>query len=1003
MSLEALQALRAKYPQYDSIPDQELAQRVIAQYPQYQDALGDIAAPTKTWGETIAGIPHAIASWATEVRPPERTGSYMEEAFKPLQEGLDFNQMAEQARRDPQGMLSYKLPVLWALRMMGMPFSSVGNVVEKGAEDINAAVSGKAVSTGPSRIARLVAELAVPADLGIAALSKLGKGEKALEATKILEEAGVPAAKVAEAVAPVAETAAPVRPLSVSELLNAAKQSQNPVAAETLPERILTQAKNIDVGAHTPSIFDTAEDLVRRKHYTPVEERALFEPGTVQSAEYTQRELEAMAEKTPSKAEKLQAYREKIGLAPKPEETLADLEKAAAVMEKTGGADTRPMAQRLLEWASASFRNKAPWFANQSDHYLTTILSRLEKLGPQGIELSRLEQRENAVKSFLFHDLFEDLYRELHGLPDAEAEHLIDVIQNNVVPESQKIADLANHWTEIWGPNGRVVNAFRAHGIEISPREDFFPREFSAQVKNAILNDKEYQSNLISQIAQANGISRREAALAVRSIVGPKRVLGANRKISAEYARTVDLPDFIKVPSQVVALRGDAIARRLAEVMVYGPKDVNVMQAITSAPRELQKPLYDLFTQTIRRNPIESGLAETQRKVMTFQALAKLPLAFIPNSSQFILGGLRTDFSTLARGFLRAITAPGQSAQVAQEVGMAVDMIVRRNLLEMSQDKLSKAAGWALGPFNITERAIRTVAAQEGVVWANKLQGIIERGTDTPWLRRELGNLLFDKNEIARIMATKELTDADRRLISYAVAEQIAFVPRAARRSEAMMNPRLAVLLQFKSFLSNGTRLLNKAVMDDARRGNIRPLYHLLSIGLPSVVVGEVVNDMRALFRGSERPPMGTLSQLGVRALDNVLSIGTFGVGMDLINAAGGGASGLLQWAAGPTYGDLSRLGFRAVDMGGAALRGDAPEMGRQAYETGRMGIRQVPIIGGYLANRAFPTSVRQPAFPDETYWDRIGFTERARARARYLAQQRQNQSLRGFSRIFGD
>jgi len=44
-----MQKLREKYPEYNDMPDQELAQRVIAKYPVYEDLLGDIAkqAPTE--------------------------------------------------------------------------------------------------------------------------------------------------------------------------------------------------------------------------------------------------------------------------------------------------------------------------------------------------------------------------------------------------------------------------------------------------------------------------------------------------------------------------------------------------------------------------------------------------------------------------------------------------------------------------------------------------------------------------------------------------------------------------------------------------------------------------------------------------------------------------------------------------------------------------------------------------------------------------------------------
>lgn len=47
MPYDALQKLRAKYPQYNDIPDQELAKRTVIAHPEYTDILGDVAAGAK--------------------------------------------------------------------------------------------------------------------------------------------------------------------------------------------------------------------------------------------------------------------------------------------------------------------------------------------------------------------------------------------------------------------------------------------------------------------------------------------------------------------------------------------------------------------------------------------------------------------------------------------------------------------------------------------------------------------------------------------------------------------------------------------------------------------------------------------------------------------------------------------------------------------------------------------------------------------------------------------
>lgn len=48
---DTLTKIRTKYPQYQDIPDQELAQKIVSKYPQYGDLLGDVSAPVRQFPE----------------------------------------------------------------------------------------------------------------------------------------------------------------------------------------------------------------------------------------------------------------------------------------------------------------------------------------------------------------------------------------------------------------------------------------------------------------------------------------------------------------------------------------------------------------------------------------------------------------------------------------------------------------------------------------------------------------------------------------------------------------------------------------------------------------------------------------------------------------------------------------------------------------------------------------------------------------------------------------
>lgn len=55
MSAEALQKFRTKFPGYDDMPDRELASKVLAKHPEYQDILGDIANPAPIADNSVLG------------------------------------------------------------------------------------------------------------------------------------------------------------------------------------------------------------------------------------------------------------------------------------------------------------------------------------------------------------------------------------------------------------------------------------------------------------------------------------------------------------------------------------------------------------------------------------------------------------------------------------------------------------------------------------------------------------------------------------------------------------------------------------------------------------------------------------------------------------------------------------------------------------------------------------------------------------------------------------
>lgn len=904
-----------------------------------------------------------ITDYLTETRSRRRTRGVIQETLNP------FVEAAHTFTERPRTPFDALVPWRQALSVLGAPFAAVGSATETTAE----ALAGQ--STPATRLAGLAAEMLVP----VGTIGKVAQGlRRLLPARKSLAPPPPPPPPPA----PATPDVPPIRTPSTQELLELARRAITPALAEPErgAERLLRQTSGLDVGGRRPHLTDTAEELLLRKHYGPVEPRPLYRPPEVRPKEFTQRELEAASPTPPPKR------------APEPPR---QGEPPTTPSTPQPATDREPLAYRLGQRLSQAKDTPAGFPLKVAtglySKALAPLVSRLEQFGPVGKELARLEGRKTAEAAFLFRDVFEPLYRALRkGLRNEdEMEHFIQVVEAGIAPANARIAELASHWRQVFGPDGLVINAFRQAGIQINPREFFFPREFSPEVRRALLAHKEARRDLVRHIAEQHGISLRQAAEAVRELLGPRQVLGVDRRTAAEFARTLDLPDYIRDPAQVVAQRGWAVANRLAELAVYGPKDANVVALIDQAPPHMVRPLRQLFTLTLRRDPVEAGLAEWARKAMTVQAFTKLPNAFIANLGQFSLGILRSTLRTAALGLLRALRHPEE----AHHVGLAADMIARRSYLDLVGGVAGDAVRWVLGPYNATEHFVRAVAANQGAVWAHKLEQQLARMGLTPALRRELERLWFSPDEIQRLAATRQFTPQDRRLAQFAFADQIVFLPRNARRSEAVLrHPEAAVVLQFKNFLGNASHALKTALLHEARRGNVQPLARVLEMVGAGALLGEVLADLRTYVTGSPRPVLDPQrpSTVAYRLLDNIATLGAFAVATDLLRQAEiFGPDALVKWLAGPTLSDLGQLGWRAYGLGRAAVHGQPEELKRQLIELSRFGVRQVPFVGPGLSRYLIPSTTNPPPFP-YTLWDALGISKQRLDYERYKDALRQ-------------
>lgn len=638
-------------------------------------------------------------------------------------------------------------------------------------------------------------------------------------------------------------------------------------------------------------------------------------------------------------------------------------------------------------WDDVSTRGQDA-FRLTVEPFFSPVLSAIERAaGPVvGKNLAALEGKQFWLQQQYWTQLFDKLEKSLHKLPVSLYDNFVDTVEGKAKPANALVAQKVVEWNQVWGPQGAAVKAMQKGGLDIDPVANYFPHEFEPSWVRGLYNNPERVSAIAKQMVKDGvAIDTKHAQRMIHSYMAkPSRSLYQDRPIGSEFDRT-GVEGYIKDPLQVTATRGRAIARRLSQLEVYGPKNVNVHKEISKLPRELGTRVEHLFKLTLGRDPVDEGLSKIAQGFMSFNAITSLSLSGIMNLSQPGLGVLRTTLPTMARAIFSTIKNPYVAQETARQLGVYADMAQRALMQELTGGLGNTMARGSLKFFNLTERFVRSIAAQAGIDWARQIEErlkTVKPGKQLEILKRELVNLNFTPEELNRVLQTRTLTDRDTSLIAFSIADQVSFIPRPARKSKFFLeNPIGPVILQFKGFLMNAGRLLKNTVFDEYRAGNKEPLRRLVTTVLPTLAIGgEITADLNATARGSMRDPVDITSptSLAMRAFDNITQVGVMGLGLEMLREMTGlkaiGTGDLTKFLMGPTVTMFAEEGKRPFKAATAFAKGDDPEGNRQVYELGRRVARRVPYLGPWIANQTLPSTNR--TWQQESYdWrERLGF-----------------------------
>lgn len=614
------------------------------------------------------------------------------------------------------------------------------------------------------------------------------------------------------------------------------------------------------------------------------------------------------------------------------------------------------------------------------------VISQFERMGPAGKEVSRRVQETESAAQRWYGQHIDPIVREAKRLSAPEAENFREVAEGTAQAMNPRVAALQTQYERVFGTKGVIPKEAGKRNLVVmdtagearpfQARQQFFPHEFSPEVSREIRERGPAYDRAITYLldtGQAHDAETAAAMLAERFnfkrttlgdrvfLLDPDRFVGG-----LERARDIDLPDFIKDPATAIAARGMKVARRFAELDHYGRLDAEIgspggyIDPLTNRAvpahgligeiqktqgREAANHAATLFQQVLGHQeytPFLSGKLALARGINSFEAFTKLPLAAVANASQFAQVAARTNLTTAAKGVASSLTRAGREA--ASDLGVISEMSLKQLYEDVSgsQSLPGKAMRVAMGPFNVVEKWDRIVGANAGLSWARTIEGRLASGKSGEWMARELERLNFSPEEAKQAMATGGLTDEQRSRIAWAITDQTQFLGRRYRRSEFFNTPIGSIIGQFKSFSLNAGRMLKQSVLDEARHGNLAPLARVAAL-FP--LVGEAVQDTKAILRGTERPDSPI-----ARALDNVMAVGGMGLAADFVQSLSRlGSEGALSWLAGPALTDATQLAARTYRLGQSLGQGDEDKIGKRAQSLARFGARQIPFVGPSL------------------------------------------------------
>lgn len=392
----------------------------------------------------------------------------------------------------------------------------------------------------------------------------------------------------------------------------------------------------------------------------------------------------------------------------------------------------------------------------------------------------------------------------------------------------------------------------------------------------------------------------------------------------------------------------DHAYKNITNEALFGPGDQNLYTLADKTTNPSQVKSY--LDQILGKNQTHGVGDQIAKGLMGVQTITKLgPLSSVTNLTQNLSTVMRTDPGTVVKTISNVIKDPETALSRAVKSGEVDKGMV--NIFEDYTGGGNIVSKWIhLIGMSGSEKVNRIIAVNSGYDFVAKLAEKAKVG-DTAAIR-ELGRFRLTPEDAVRGLTEDQLIKAGSQ-----VSQETQFATGPGELPAGWKTPLGKVATQFKSFAYKQTGFLKNALgraKSEAGHGNFAPAAIFLgTLGITAPILGEVVADIRSLFRNQKRTSKLFSVQ---RYLENVAAASSFGLLDNLPGITGQyGESGVAGAIGGPTAGESVKGATALADFSKGLTDYDSSKSFLDNVDpsqaTRRNLIKNIPVLGPTLSN----------------------------------------------------